>query len=87
MSDSHDKNNVIRLPLERRRVSKKEAKMLVLSDEIDAIINKYIADAGLDLKTLAGLVAHRLGTFIGRVDQKHELFRLCVKIIKDCAKL
>jgi len=87
MSDSNDKNNLIRLPLERRRVSKKEAKMLVLSDEIDGIINKYIADAGLDLKTIAGLVAHRLGTFIGRVDQKHELYRVCVKVIKDCAKL
>ena len=87
MSDFQDKDNLIRLPLERRRVSKKEAKMLVLSDEIDAIINKYLADADIDVKTIAGLVAHRLGTFIGRVDQRHELYRVCIKVMKDRAKL
>ena len=81
------KDNLIKLPLEKRRLSAKERKLMAVSDEIDAVILKHIEQGDIDLKTLAGLLAHRLGSFLSKVDRKQELWELCAKVAKDQAKV
>jgi hypothetical protein len=87
MSDDDKKGTLLHLPTHRRRLSKKDAKILVMSDEIDGIINRYLNEGILDVKTVVGLVAHRLGTLIGRIDRKHEMWQLCLKVMRDRAKV
>jgi hypothetical protein len=56
--------------------------MLKISGDIDAVILKYIEDPSVDIKTLVGLIAHRLGALISKIDRKKEIWDLCVKVIK-----
>lgn len=80
-------DNVLKLPLERRRLSEAEKKILDVSDEIDALLTKHVAAGDIELRTLAGLMAHRLGALLARIDRKQELWEVCEKIAKDQAKV
>jgi len=74
-------------------VSKREAedslsaeKLVAFSNEIDDVVIKHI-DSGSDPRELAGILAHRLGTFMGQLTDKDELWDFCERVVRRQADL
>ena len=70
------------IPL-KQPLRKKEAKLLTVSDELDAVILKYLADPLVTQRELTGLVAHRLGALLKLAEDKDELWNICQRIAKE----
>lgn len=62
-------------------------KLLKISDEIDALILRHVQSGEVDLRDLAGLLSHRLGTLMSHIDDKNELLPLCMRVLKRQAKV
>ena len=62
-------------------------RLMQVSDELDAVILKYIESGAVDPRDLAGLMAHRLGTLMRHLDQKSKLWDVCQKVLKSQAAL
>lgn len=83
--------------LEFRPVAKKSSKtknpdaitikLLKISDEIDALILRHIESGEVDLRDLAGLLSHRLGTMMSHIEDKKELLPVCMNVLKRQAKV
>lgn len=72
---------VIKFPQEK--CSPSEAmKLKEVSDAIDGILVDALQDKGLSPHELAGLLAHRLGTFMRPIDSKSDLWDICEKVLK-----
>jgi hypothetical protein len=71
----------------RRKPSPETVRLFKLGADVDALIKNSINEGKIPVKDIAGLIAHRLGNFLGLIDKKQELFDVCVKIIKEQAKL
>lgn len=65
----------------------KEDSFLKIGDEIDNVITKWLCNSDLDAKDIAGILAHRLGSFLDCVESKEQLWKLCESILKKQAKL
>lgn len=62
-------------------------KLLKISDEIDALIMRHIESGDIDLRDLAGLLSHRLGTMMSHIEDKNELLPVCLSVLKRQAKV
>lgn len=62
-------------------------RLMQVSDELDAVILKYIEAGTVDPRDLAGLMAHRLGTLMRHLDQKSKLWDVCERVLKSQAAL
>lgn len=62
-------------------------KLLRISDEIDALIMHHVQAGNVDLRDLAGLLSHRLGTLMNHIEDKKELLPLCMNVLKRQAKV
>jgi len=62
-------------------------KLLKIADEIDAVIMTHVQSGDVELKDLAGLLSHRLGTLMNHIDNKEELLPVCVNVLRRQAKL
>lgn len=62
-------------------------KLLKISDELDAVILKHASAGDIDLRDLAGLLSHRLGTLVSHLEDKEELLPLCMNVLKKQAKV
>lgn len=69
------------------KVDKTTLKLLQVSDELDAVILKHLADEAIDPKDLIGLISHRLGSLIKHIDDKSELWSVCETILKRQAMI
>lgn len=78
-----DKDNLIQLPLNRRNASKIDLKIMQIADEFDRIILKHITDQDIEVKTLIGVMAHRLGAILNKVDRKNDMWDICKKVITN----
>ncbi|MCX6126179.1 MAG: hypothetical protein NTV34_15715 [Proteobacteria bacterium] len=61
--------------------------LLKVSDEIDALIMHHVQTGNVDLRDLAGLLSHRLGTLMNHIEDKKELLPLCLKVLRRQAKV
>jgi hypothetical protein len=68
------------------RKQREVVKMMEISDKIDDIILTYL-HKDIDVKELASILAHRLGTLLRHIDQKSELYDVCAKVTKRQAAL
>ena len=57
-------------------------KLKEVSDAIDQIMLAALSENNLDVKDLAGLLAHRLGTLIRTVDSKDHVWAVCEQVLK-----
>ena len=62
-------------------------KLLKISDEIDALLLHHVNSGDIDLRDLAGLLSHRLGTLMSHIDGKKELLPVCMNVLKKQAKV
>ena len=62
-------------------------KLLKISDEIDALIMRHVEAGDVDLRELAGLLSHRLGTLVSHFEDKDELLPVCMSVMKRQAKV
>ncbi|MCX6119985.1 MAG: hypothetical protein NT027_20815 [Proteobacteria bacterium] len=62
-------------------------KLMKISDEIDALILHHVNTGDIDLKDLAGLLSHRLGTLMSHIENKKELLPICLNVLKKQAKV
>ena len=63
------------------------AKIMLIADEVDAVIRKYLNDETVDPNELAGVLAHRLGALLGLIDKKDDLWDVCQRVLKRQAKI
>ena len=57
-----------------------------IADELDTVVLTHLRD-GVDARDVAGILAHRLGTLMRRLDDKSKLWLLCEKILKKQADI
>jgi hypothetical protein len=62
-------------------------KLLRISDEIDAVILHHVESGNIDIRDLAGLLSHRLGTLMNHIEDKKDLLPLCMRVLKKQAKV
>lgn len=62
-------------------------KLCHLADDIDSVIKHYIVEEQLDLRDLTGVLSHRLGTLLNKLDGKGELWEACEGVLRKQAKL
>lgn len=62
-------------------------KLLRVSDDIDALIMRHIESGDIDLRDLAGLLSHRLGTMMSHIEDKKDLLPVCLNVLKRQAKV
>jgi len=62
-------------------------KLMRIADEIDALILHHVQTGNVDLRDLAGLLSHRLGTLMSHIDNKEDLMSICLKVLKRQAKV
>ena len=62
-------------------------KLVVIADEIDAVILKNLQEDEIDPRDLVGLLSHRLGTLMNHLEEKNELWFVCEKVMKKQAHI
>lgn len=60
-------------------------KLKRVSDSIDTILIEALEEQGLEPYELAGLLAHRLGSFIRPINSKERLWGICEEVVKKQA--
>lgn len=78
---------LIRFPGQKTKELATAEKLVVVAEEIDAVILKHLQDEGIDPRDLVGLLAHRMGTLMNHLDEKSELWHVCEKVMKKQAKI
>lgn len=78
--------NVIQFP-GPNSVSPDMQRLMHIADEIDAIILRHLTEGDIDPRDLAGLLAHRLGSFMRHLEQKSLLWDVCEKVLKTQAAI
>ena len=53
-------------------------KMIEIADDIDAVILKHLQDSDVEIKDIAGLLSHRLGTLMNHLEENPSC-GLCLK--------
>lgn len=62
-------------------------KLLKISDEFDAVLLRHLSAGDVDPIDLVGVLAHRLGTLMNRIEEKSELWDVCERVVKKQAAL
>ncbi|MFK7824553.1 MAG: hypothetical protein AB8G05_10370 [Oligoflexales bacterium] len=77
---------VIKFPEDKCKPSE-AMKLKQVSDAIDSVLIDALESKGLAPHELAGLLAHRLGSFMRPMDSKSDLWDICEKVLKRQAVL
>ena len=72
---------------EQRKEADVTQKLVLIADEIDAVILKHMNDPEMDPRELVGVLSHRLGTLMNHLEEKDELWFLCQKVMKRQAHI
>ena len=62
-------------------------KLKEVSDILDNVILDAIVERGIEPKEIAGLLAHRLGALMRRLESKDALWDVCEKVAKKQAAI
>ncbi len=62
-------------------------KLIRLADEIDSLILKFLEREDVDQWDIAGVLAHRLGSLIGHIEEKEAIWNVCEKVLKQQAAI
>ena len=62
-------------------------KMIEIADDIDALILDHLQDNEVEIKDIAGLLSHRLGTLMNHLEDKSELWFVLEKVLKKQARI
>jgi hypothetical protein len=73
--------------LEQRREVTVTYKLVKMADEIDQLLMRHLADDDIDPRELVGVLSHRLGTLMNRLEEKDELWHVCQKVMKRQAQI
>jgi hypothetical protein len=88
MSGDHTsgKSKIIPLrPTAKTKLDTSTVRLLRIADEIDAVILRHVEAGDIDLKELAGLLSHRLGTLVRNMENKEVLLDVCVDVLRKQA--
>ena len=58
-------------------------KLKELSDDIDEVIYSAKVQKDIPMLEIIGVLAHRLGVMLQKVDEKPEVWEICQEIIKE----
>ncbi len=72
---------------EQRREERVTFKLVKMADEIDQVLMRHLADEDIDPRELVGVLSHRLGTLMNRLEEKDELWYVCQKVMKKQAQI
>jgi hypothetical protein len=72
-------------PTAKTKLDTNTVKMLKIADEIDHVILRHVEAGDIDLKELAGLLSHRLGSLVKHIENKEALVDVCVDVLKKQA--
>jgi hypothetical protein len=72
-------------PSSKTRLDTSTVRLLKIADEIDAVILRHVEAGDIDLKELAGLMSHRLGTLVKNLENKEQLLDVCVDVLRKQA--
>jgi hypothetical protein len=73
--------------LEQRREETVTYKLVKMADEIDQLLMRLLVDEDIDPRELVGVLSHRLGTLMNRLEEKDELWYVCQKVMKRQAQI
>lgn len=62
-------------------------KLVKMADEIDQVLMRHLSDDDIDPRELVGVLSHRLGTLMNRLEEKDELWHVCQKVMKRQAQI
>ena len=62
-------------------------KLVKMADEIDQVLMRHLADEDINPRELVGVLSHRLGTLMNRLEEKDELWHVCQKVMKKQAQI
>ncbi len=62
-------------------------KLVKMADEIDQVLMRHLTDDDIDPRELVGVLSHRLGTLMNRLEEKDELWHVCQKVMKRQAQI
>ncbi len=73
----------------KQKVDPESLKLLKISDEIDAVILKYLSSGDAEPHEIAGLLSHRLGNLMKHIggEDKARLWQICARIIGRQAEI
>jgi hypothetical protein len=72
-------------PTAKTKLDTTTVRLLRIADEIDAVILRHVEAGDVDLKELAGLLSHRLGTLVKNMENKEVLLDVCVDVLRKQA--
>ncbi len=72
---------------EQRREETVTYKLGKMADEIDQVLMRHLTDDDIDPRELVGVLSHRLGTLMNRLEEKDELWHVCQKVMKRQAQI
>ena len=72
---------------EERRAETVTYKLVKMADEIDQVLMRHLADEDIDPRELVGVLSHRLGSLMNRLEEKDELWYVCQKVMKKQAQI
>jgi hypothetical protein len=85
-SDQPSGTKIIPLrPTSKTKLDTSTVRLLRIADEIDAVILRHVEAGDIDLKELAGLMSHRLGTLVKNLENKEQLLDVCVDVLRKQA--
>jgi hypothetical protein len=73
--------------LEQHREETVTYKLVKMADEIDQVLMRHLTDDDIDPRELVGVLSHRLGTLMNRLEEKDELWHVCQKVMKRQAQI
>ena len=78
---------VLKFRQKERQEDRITRKMIEIADDIDAVILKHLQDSDVEIKDVAGLLSHRLGTLMNHLEDKSELWFVIEKVLKKQARI
>ena len=78
---------VLQFRQKERQEHRITSKMIDIADDIDAVILKHLQDSDVEIKDIAGLLSHRLGTLMNHLEDKSELWYVIEKVLKKQAHI
>ncbi len=79
-------SKVIKFPVQKR-CDPEVLKLKEISDQLDEIILTHLTQGHVEVKDIAGLLSHRLGTLMRHLDDKSRIWDVCEKVLKKQAAI
>ena len=78
---------VIDFPKPKPTVDPEIVKLKEVSDSLDEVILNAVLEKQVDPREVAGLLAHRLGSIMRKLESKDDLWDVCERVAKRQAAL